>query len=134
MSKIQNAVNFASDIALNSTVAASIGYLCARAFMAINPVHAAVACAVSFAVSTAVKPLFQKMFAGENANAASRLVGTVLSDVVVFAPIAIALGSPIPLGSFFCLIAIIEAARNAFTIGRASTDAQDRYFEDAIDL
>ena len=134
MSRIQNTINLVSEIVLNSAAAAGIGYLCARAFMAINPVHVAVACAVSFAVSKATKPIFEKIYAGENVNEASRILGLVLHDIVVFTPLAVVVGCPVSMGSCLCLIAIFTSVMSAVNIGKASTEEQTRYIEIAYEL
>ena len=113
MSVIQDVVNFTSKAVVNSAVNAGAGYLCARVFMSINPIHAAVVAGVSSVVSNVSTPIFNKIFAGENANSASKLLGTVLNvTTIIIAPVSIAasLGYPISIGSSLCLFGIMLAA------------------------
>ena len=134
MTKIQNVVNLASDTVLNSAAAAAIGYLCARAFMTINPIHAAVVSAVSVVVSKVTNPIFEKIFAGDSANKASKFLGNVLNittSVAASAAIATALGYPVSIASFLYLNAITIASFSAVTIGLYAAASTAVYLEDA---
>lgn len=113
MSTIHDIVNWASSTVVNTGVSAGVGYLCARAFMSINPVHGAVVAAVSCVVSRVADPIFTAIFGGDKANMASKFVGTVLNitaSVGGTLAIASALGFPVTLYSFACLTAIMTAA------------------------
>jgi hypothetical protein len=120
MINIRNIINQASDTVLNSAAAAGIGYLCARAFMAINPVHVAVASAISVVVSKVTDPIFDKIFAGEKASKASKFLGNVLNittSVAASAGIATALGFEVSFASFLYVNAVTIAAFAAVTLG-----------------
>lgn len=134
MTTIQNVVNLASDTVLNSGAAAAIGYLCARAFMTINPVHAAVVSAISVVVSKITNPIFDKIFAGDNANKASKFLGNVLNitaSVAGSAAIATSLGYQVSFASFLYLNAITIAAFSAVTIGLFAAASTAAYLEDS---
>ena len=134
MTTIQKLVNLASDTVINSAAAAGIGYLCARAFMTLNPVHAAVVSAVSVVVSKVTNPIFNWIFAGEQANKASKFLGNVLNitaSVAASAAIATSLGYPVTVTSFLVLNAVTIAAFAAVSVGLFAAASTAVYLEDA---
>ncbi|HEV8051216.1 MAG TPA: hypothetical protein VGP47_01890 [Parachlamydiaceae bacterium] len=136
MTQIQNALNVASETILTSAAFAGAGYLCARVFMSLNPVHAAVVSAVSVVVSKVTTPIFDKVFNGEKANESSRFLGAVLNvsaSVIASSALATALGYPVSIASCLCLIAIIMSVGGALTIGASSSATQNAYLENAYE-
>ncbi len=137
MTRIHNVINIASDTILNSAAAAGIGYLFSRAFMTINPVHAAVVSAVSVVISKVTTPIFDEIFDGETANKASKFLGKVLNittSVAASAAIATALGFPVTFSSFLYLNAVTIAAFSAVTIGLFAAASTAVYLEDKYNL
>jgi hypothetical protein len=117
---IQSVVNKASETVLNSATAAMVGYLCAKAFMSINPTHAAVVSAVAVLVSKVTNPLFSKIFSGPGANNASKFLGTVLNitlSVAVSAAIATAIGYSVSFSAFLYLNALTIATFASIALG-----------------
>lgn len=82
MNNIQDGVNFLSKMAIEAACSAGVGYLMARAFSIMNPVHGAVFCAVSIPVSYAVHMVTKQIFERSGSNQDSRFVGKVVSFVL----------------------------------------------------
>lgn len=78
----QECINTASDTIVQMSFAGALGYLCARVFGIINPVHGAAFCAVSAVVTKVVNPVFDKYFNNSESNHSSKLIGILLSTVV----------------------------------------------------
>ena len=113
-------MNPLSETLIESTVAGGAGYLCARIFMSINPVHAAVVSAISLAVSKVARGLFDVLFNNVNSNFASRLVGNILNITTCAAlsvSMANALGYGISMTSFLVLNAIMISSFALVSIG-----------------
>lgn len=147
MNHVTNAVNFACNTVVSAGVAASVGYLCAKAFTTINPVNGAVFGAVTALVSAVADPIFNAIFQREDANAASRFVGSVLSlatGIAASSYISGALGYAVPLEAAATLTvipgaAITTAALAATAVGlvvliglkvASSYQAQPKVFDD----
>lgn len=116
---VQSVVNNISSIALQVAASSGIGYLCARAFTSVNPVHGAIFCGITVVVSKIVSPIFDAIFNRPGANQASKVLGDVCSIGTAIggsAAIARGLGYPITFhsglvlaGSTFLGIAAIVA-------------------------
>jgi len=104
---VQNIVNQFSDTAVHAALSAGTGYLLARFVMTtLNPATAAVVSAVSAVVSVVIDPIFKAIFAGPQANDASRFLGKVLNISTALAlPVGIAnsLGYAITVPAFIGL-------------------------------
>lgn len=105
-------MNTASDFAVTSAFTAAVGYMAARIFTSLNPLHGALYCGVASLVSRAVSPVMDKLFSGERANAASKFLGEILSIgsvVVISSLISVAAGFTVPYMTGMYLLAIMVA-------------------------
>ena len=99
---IQKCVDRAAESIPSMAVAGGMGYLCARAFLTIDPVHAAVFSASAALISKIITPFFENTFNGWAASDASRTTGRILgvgSAIALSAGVSTALGFPISFGA-----------------------------------
>ena len=75
-------VNFTSGAAVNAASSGVLGYLGARIFTSIDPLHGGVFGVVSALVSSVTKPLFEKIFEQPGADENAKCVGQILNTVV----------------------------------------------------
>lgn len=129
-SNLQTTMNSVADSAVTMSIAASVGYCCARVFTSVNPVHGAVFCAVSSLVTKFVNPIFEKFFAGKGANEASKMLGvglSIVSGIAASAAVSTAFGFPITFYAGFVLtctvVSIIAIATFAYSFATAPSAA-----------
>lgn len=107
---IQRCVNRVSEELPTLAVSGGMGYLCARVFLTIDPVHAAVFSASAALISKIITPFFEDNFNGWAASDASRLTGRLLammSSIAMSAGVSTVLGFPISLGASAALAGTI---------------------------
>lgn len=126
MQSIRSIINFSSDVALKSLVSGSVGYLAARAFSSIDPIHGAVFCSVSSLVARVVTPLFERAFSGYGANQSSRMLGGLLGIATVIgisSLITTGIGFTMPYTSAMYLVALSVATFGLIQLGNAAVVA-----------
>lgn len=109
---VQKFVNNAADTAVHMSIAGTAGYLCARTFFSMNPVHGAVFSALTSLVFKVVKPIFASLFAGEGSNDSSKFIGIILSvstGVLASAIISTTIGFPISFSAGLVLSCTVVA-------------------------
>jgi hypothetical protein len=96
--EIQKCLNYSAEVITPIVAAGGMGYLCARLFLTIDPVHAAVFSASASLISTAITPFFEKNFCGWAASDASKICGRILgigTAIALSAAASTVLGFPI---------------------------------------
>lgn len=126
----QNCVNQATNVALHMSAMAGIGYLAARVFSFIDPVHAALFSASTYLVSKIISPLFEKTFGGWASSEASRFTGNLLAlgtAVAISSGISMLAGFPVSFTAGVALTCTIVAVGifSAMVINLANQN-QDR--------
>ena len=110
-SDIQRGINPLEPI-LHMSAAAGLGYLCARAFAIMDPIHAAVFSASAMVVAKIVSPIFENAFAGWGASDGRKTIGFVLGSataIAISAGVSTALGFPVTFGAGVMLTSTIYA-------------------------
>lgn len=113
---VRDLVNKAASTVVEMGVCAGVGYLGARLFNIINPVHGAVYAATAVLVSKITEPLFEKIFGGPEANEDSKFLGRVINIGVcvgISGAISTAIGFPISFGAGIALWVIVVITRTA---------------------
>lgn len=103
-----NAVNHFSGAIVDAACGGALGYISARIFTSIDPMHGGVYGIVSALVSKVTAPLFNKIFAQPGADDNSKCVGQVLNSltgIAVSLAICGALGFEMTFGTACVLIA-----------------------------
>ncbi|MBA3816368.1 MAG: hypothetical protein H0X29_07585 [Parachlamydiaceae bacterium] len=109
---VQKCVNQTSNVIAPLAIAAGVGYLCARVFLIINPIHAAVFSASAVIVSSVVAPIFEKAFGGWTSSEASRICGKILGTgtaIALSAAVSTMLGFPVAFSEGIVLTGTIFA-------------------------
>lgn len=123
---LQKCINTTSETALQMSAGAVVGYLCARAFTVINPVHGAVFCAATTIVSKLITPVFEGVFSRPGANEASKLLGGIFSTgagIAASAALSTAAGFQITFASGLVLLCSILAVKILAVLGLAVATA-----------
>lgn len=121
---IRNCINHSAELAVNMSVLAAVGYCCARVFTRINPVHGAVFAASSCLTANLINPIFNKIFASEDSNEASKFFGNVLTigtGIAASAALSTALGFPMTFSAGLVLAMCIPVAIFAIRLFSAFT-------------
>lgn len=111
--EIQKCINQTSNVIAPMATAAGVGYLCARIFLSINPVNAAVFSASAALISRLIAPVFEETFGGWAANDASKICGTILGTataIALSAAVSTVLGFSIAFNQGLILTGTIFAA------------------------
>lgn len=123
MQSIRSIINFSSDVALKSLLSGGVGYLAARAFTSINPIHGGVFCSVVSLVSKVITPLFERAFSGYGANQSSRVLGGLLGIATVIgisSLITTGIGFTMPYTSALYLVALSVGTFVLIQLGNAA--------------
>lgn len=110
--EIQRCLDQITDVIAPMLVSAGVGYLCARVFLTINPIHAAVFSASASLISRVIAPIFEETFGGWAANDASRISGRLLgigTAIALSAAISTVLGFSMSFNSGLVLTGTIFA-------------------------
>jgi hypothetical protein len=99
---VEQAINKLSNAALYIATEASIGYMAARFFTKINPMHGAALCAASCFISALMRPIFNTLFARFESTPQTRFVGELLNhglSVLATTAIVSVAGCPLTLAT-----------------------------------
>jgi hypothetical protein len=125
MLTIRSFINTASDYFISACTSGAVGYLGARMFTSINPVHGAVFCALASLVSRIVSPVFKDIFNGKGSNMASRAFGEVakaITSITVSSAICTAAGLALPYASAIHIVAVMAASLAFLALGEVAIE------------
>ena len=99
---VEQALNKLSNAALYVATEASIGYVGARFFTKMNPLHGSALCAAACFISALFRPVINKIFSGIESTPQSRFVGELINhgvSIIATAALASLVGCPITLAT-----------------------------------